>query len=539
MTFIIDRHDPIVSMVICYLRLLNIKCNSAVVNESMQNHPDWPSLLCISDTLREYNIPNAAGKITSEEIDQLPTPFLITINDRRTPIYIVKGITSDTVELIKENNSNVISMAKEEFLKLWTGIYLIAEPNEYSQEKNYKRNRTKSLVASLLPVLSILILIFLGGTLLYDRLYLISNITYSIPAWMQFVLFVIGGIFSSLLLWYEVDKSNPILKKVCTGIKNGNCDAILSSKQAKLFNWMTWSEVGFIYFLGGLGILVFNSYVSSSISFLLWLNILAVPYTIFSVYYQWRIVKEWCILCLGVQAVLFLAFILSVWIINKDTISVFILSDLPRITLFYLATALIWYLIKPYLYQMVRAKIIKREYNRIKYNNEIFETLLQKQPKLDYPVDGMGIDIGNAITQNLLVKVCNPYCGPCAKAHPLIEELVDQNIVNAKIIFTTTISEMDPGKKPVEHLLAIAALQDETLTKKALDDWYLPANRSYKIFAEKYPMNGELYQQEDKIKKMNEWCRQMQITHTPTIYLNGYQLPDAYSIEDLKYFLLE
>ena len=77
------------------------------------------------------------------------------------------------------------------------------------------------------------------------------------------------------------------------------------------------------------------------------------------------------------------------------------------------------------------------------------------------------------------------------------------------------------------------------LTKHALDDWYLSDKKDYDVFAAKYPMNGELSKQEEKINLMDKWCKQMKIKATPTIFLNGYQLPDAYNIEDLQYFLLE
>ena len=53
------------------------------------------------------------------------------------------------------------------------------------------------------------------------------------------------------------------------------------------------------------------------------------------------------------------------------------------------------------------------------------------------------------------------------------------------------------------------------------------------------PKTGELSKQGEKINLMDEWCNEIEIKATPTIFLNGYQLPDAYSIEDLQYFLLE
>ena len=93
--------------------------------------------------------------------------------------------------------------------------------------------------------------------------------------------------------------------------------------------------------------------------------------------------------------------------------------------------------------------------------------------------------------------------------------------------------------KPVRHLLAIDGEKDEAITKKALDDWYLAEKKEYELFALKYPMNGELLKQGNKIEAMSKWCKATGISVTPTIFINGYQLPDAYNIEDLQYFLLE
>jgi protein-disulfide isomerase len=52
-------------------------------------------------------------------------------------------------------------------------------------------------------------------------------------------------------------------------------------------------------------------------------------------------------------------------------------------------------------------------------------------------------------------------------------------------------------------------------------------------------VNGELTKQGYKIEAMNKWCKSTGISFTPTIFINDYQLPDVYSIEDLQYFLLE
>ena len=165
---------------------------------------------------------------------------------------------------------------------------------------------------------------------------------------------------------------------------------------------------------------------------------------------------------------------------------------------------------------------------------------MKKQKQVTISTDGLGIDLGNPAAVNSIIKVCNPYCGPCATAHPKIEELLKQNEnVKAKIIFTTAVDDNDlnPALKPTRHLMAIAAQGNNV--NQSLDDWYLTETKDYEKFATKYPLNGELIKQDEEIKAMKKWCDKMEIKFTPTIFINGYQLPDAYSIEDLQYFLLE
>jgi len=102
--------------------------------------------------------------------------------------------------------------------------------------------------------------------------------------------------------------------------------------------------------------------------------------------------------------------------------------------------------------------------------------------------------IGNPNAKHTTVKVCNPYCGPCA-----------------------------------------AAQKNETLTTKSLDDWYLPKEKNYEIFAAKYPLNGEIEKQGEKISLMKEWCEKTKIQFTPTFFIDEYQMPTEYKLTDLQY----
>ena len=459
-------------------------------------------------------------------------------------MVIVTQGSNSTIQVCQKNYNKPTTQNREEFIKKWNGVYLIAEQTIHSGEPNYKVNRQKSFLNFLIPVAAFVALAMLSFLFLNKIVGAVEG-SHSFNAtgiFLQYIILLTGVVITSLLLWYEIDKNNPVLQKVCTGIVKGNCNAILTGKQSKLFNWLSWSEAGFFYFSGGMFVLLFaENNIANSISLIAWANILALPYTVFSIYYQWRVAKQWCLLCLAVQALLVLGGINVITNNFLYPLPQFSFPVLIQNIFLYILPVLFWYAVRPYLLRLQEAKNIKREYLRIKFNTEIFETLLKKQKAISISADDLGIDLGNPAATNTLIKVCNPYCGPCSKAHPKIEELLEQNSnVKVKIIFTTPNKEGHPAVKPVRHLLAVAEkTNNETITKKALDDWYLTEKKDYDLFATKYPLNGELLKQDNKIEAMDKWCKGMDISFTPTIFINGYQLPDAYSIEDLQYFLLE
>ena len=417
---------------------------------------------------------------------------------------------------------------------------MLAEAGIHAGEKNYAESRQKEIFHSLkLP--------FVIGVILCLSAYSAISQYYNPSTFAPYILLMLlklaGCTTVVLLLLYEIDKANPLLKQICSLGKQTNCSAVLGSKQAKLFNAVSWSEIGFFYFAGGLiSLLVAGTQASTILIILAWLNVFALPYTFLSVYYQWKVAKQWCVLCLAVQALLVAEFItsyISHSLAFKITHPLFI-SDLSIFIIIgsFLLPAVTWFLIKPLLLQAQDAKRKKRELLKFKYDPRIFETLLLKQKRIAAQVTGLGISLGNPNATNTIIKVCNPYCGPCAKAHPMIDELLETNKeLKVTILFTANNDERNIANKPVKHLLALAEKQNEVLTKQALDDWYLAEKKDYNAFAAKYLLNGELKQQDAKVDAMRKWCDEMNIAFTPTFFINGYQLPDVYNVGDLKYFL--
>lgn len=529
-------YEANVNATIAFLKALNVKVSNKTVNDSLHNHPEWPSLLCISDSLTKWNIPNSANSLTSDYLDQIPTPFIAYTLDKEKPLAIVTKIVDDLIYIKQKNYKKETIIERKEFLKTWQNIYLIAEPNEKSGEINYYKKKRRDIINFLLPI-TILILFILVSVFLLSAhsIGLANNLKTALI--IQFTISFLGLILSSLLLWYEIDKNNPLLQKVCTGFTKTNCNSILTGKGAKIWG-ISWSEIGFYYFSGAtISLQLFGTSLLPIVAFL---NILAIIYPFFSIYYQWRVAKQWCILCLSVQLLLILG-VLNVLFFYSYKI---VISDKPleylKIIVVYSLPLVIWFFLKPYFLRLQKAKTIKSEFLRTKFNIDIFTTLLLKQKKIDSPLENIGIVLGNPTAENTIVKVCNPYCTPCMKAHPKLENLLkNHSNLKLRIIFNTANDSNSYDFPITNHLMAIASTNNTTIIKSALNFWYNLKEKNYDEFSLQYSLNQYPSATMTQIETMYKWCVDMKIQFTPTYFFNGYQLPDVYDIEDLHYFLLD
>jgi uncharacterized membrane protein/thiol-disulfide isomerase/thioredoxin len=537
-----QHFEPTVEVVIKYLDLLSIDVTKSSVDETLQNHPDWPTMLAISDSFKSWNIPNAALKISNEEFDSLEPPFLAYLKNSPSAVAIVTAMTTNSVTfLIDDFTKNQIA-SKADFLLKCTGYYLVAEKAENSGEKDFEKKKLQDSFKSLLPIAFILLVVILSFVgIFFQHQHTDQSFTGEIVfTAFQLPLSIIGIVLSLFLVSFEINASNPLLKKVCTSISKGNCSAILSSKQSKLFNWLSWSEIGLFYFFGSFLTLILGGYSLEFNNLLVsWLSILGLPYTFFSIYYQWKVVKQWCVLCLAVQFVLILGFI-NVFFYETWKVESQLSFEYAWITiLLYLLPVIGWYSIKPLMLELQKAKNTKRAFLRLKFNKELFITLLKSQEQVSLPVEGLGIDFGNPSGTHTLIKVCNPYCGPCSKAHQKIEHLLEKNNnIKVKLIFKTPIDANSASYQATAYLMAVAKAYP-SIIQKVLDDWYLSDPKDLKAYKLKYPISDSIEDLDASIMTMQQWCDVMQIYGTPTMFLNGYKLPDTYAVEDISYFLAD
>lgn len=524
--------------------LLQVKISRSTLKKEIEEHPDYPSLLSISDVLNNYGIDNLTAQFNRDKFIDIPTPFVTQIQGDL--FTVVKEVDDSSVQFFDPEQYQWRTIPKADFLKKSSGIVLLAEAGEEPGEKNYEKKihaertatYTQYFIAFCIPA----ILLFAGVTAF------IQHGTAALLPFLFAVFTMVGSIICALLLWYEVDQYNPVLQQICSAGKKVNCKAVLQSKASRVAG-ISWSAIGFSYFMGILLLQLFSG-INSPVALWAasWINTIAVPYVLFSVYYQWRVAKQWCVLCLCVQVLLILQLVTA---LLGGWHSLLPFSIMEHALSFAIPTAfalpiLVTIILLPALQKAKESRRYYTALQKLKHNRQVFEALLKKEKELITNPAGLGIVLGPPDASYKLIKVCNPYCGPCATAHKPMEKLLHNNPdLQIQILFTSTNTEGDIKAVPVKHLLAIAANHAETTVRQALDDWYLPEKRDYETFAAKYPMNGELKQQSEKIAAMSEWCNEVKIDFTPTFFVSipdddgitrYYQLPGIYQVTDLKYF---
>ncbi len=527
----------------CAFVLDSIKIKYSKLNllNLFEAHIEYPSLLSLKDVLAEYGIASMAVRKGSHEYDEFETPFVCSIQKEgwSSPSFtVVTKVDELGVTYLDPLTQQVVNTAVTDFEKIDKEIILLLDGERAKDEVNYLQNKRleKTVqITKLLPIFLLAAIFALSICTVLIRGYSLSTLVGSAFLITSFI----GMLVSSLLIRYDINSHDSFVKEVCGSFgKKSNCSSVLSSKQSS-FLAISWSLWGFSFFLSFFVSQVI--YIGQISNLIIWtvLSILVSPYIVFSLYYQWRIVKQWCPLCLLIQGLIVINLLISILYFQYHSIDVSQINSHHLLVVLFLGLTLmlLGYFAIPIIKRANDSKEYRNKWMKLRYNPSIFNSLLQNSNAVTVTSDDLGILIGDEHASTEIIKVCNPYCGPCSKAHPELEDIIRNNKdVRIRIIFMASGGDEDMKTAPVAHLLAIQEKYGKSKVYEALDAWYMSPVKDYGVFASKYPMNGELKLQRDKILAMRKWCEDMKIRVTPTLFINGKELPDHYSIKDLKNF---
>ena len=325
----------------------------------MQKHPDYPGLLAISDVLQDFEVANNAYRLEFKDLKKVPCPYISYINLNGGEFVLITK-RDDEHFYVKSDKWNNRKFTVTEFGQIFDGVILTTEKNidaKLGSSFNFRAHSFQKVL-----FITGLVLILFAGLFLSNYFNFLN--------WNLFLLTIIksaGLITSILLLVQSIDNNNPLVQKLCsTGGNKTNCNAILLSKAAKLSSWLSWSEIGFFYFAGTWLLLLFGIGQHFCWNALIILNLLGIPYTIYSIYYQAFVAKQWCTLCCAVQVVLWLEFAVFVMSFNKSFLPAQAHAAIPLLFICLTLPILLWATLRNILFKLKQINPLKLQLSQFK-----------------------------------------------------------------------------------------------------------------------------------------------------------------------------
>jgi uncharacterized membrane protein len=443
---------------------------------------------------------------------------------------LIKKIRGDDVTYLNEQDET-ITETLEQFYLQYSGVVLVAETNQNSAEPNYIQNKKKFFNQNLIVIL------FLSAfaAISFTSLSLQQN---NLSAILLYLIKTIGISISVLLLIQSLNANNPFINKLCSTASGNGCDNILNSAAAKIFNGkLSWSEVGFFYFTSTFISLSINP-TTQTLILLAAINLLALPYTFYSVYYQYKVAKQWCKLCLSIQVLLWLEFAISCFNYNISiSFNSLLIPALIIVAAFAFVVSL-WFLIKPFITTSLLTDKLQKDINQFKKDENIFATLLHQQKQVN-PIDIQHrFILGNPKANFEITFVSNPYCKPCAETHLKVKALLDEERENIKfnLIFAVSAIDNEPKNKIIQVLMSIYKINGAKAMEKAMEEWYSNNFKNSEEWINQYSN----FQINDVVQIMEQhriWCDENDVSHTPMLFINNYQYLNEYTFADLKHFI--
>lgn len=506
----------------CMLQLLQVKYTKSFANKLYNQHPYKYSLFGLSSMLSDYKIENEGLQFNDKsELLKIKVPFIAQLEETFVVIY---KIENKKVHYLWQNKK--IILALEKFNKIWTGVVLLAEKTKETSESGYRSNIVKELFHNILCILGFILIV--SGLFFFI---IQNNIYKDAPSMIMLAINSVGIYISYLLLLKQMHIQNKYVDKICTFLKKGDCNNVLESAGSKLFGLISWSEVGFSYFISNFFILLA---ISRLLSYYAVINILALPYTIWSIWYQKFRTKQWCPLCLSIQVLLWILFILNLSFGNITAIH-FSISDIYLCAMIYLMPFIVVDMLYSKYKEASMSTQIRQEINSLKMKDEVFLTLLAKQPYYEVSKKNSTILFGNKDAKNIITILTNPHCNPCAIMHKRVEAFANEtgDKVCIQYIFSAFNRELEISNK---FLIAAYLNKADNDIAKIYDEWYSSTKNISNNYIKKFNFNLESREIEEEFEKHQAWIAKANLHATPIILFNGYEIPNIYQIEDLKYF---
>ena len=501
-----------------------IKVDGQELQFQLQSHPSYPSLHSLTGVLTHFGVENLPITVpsTQEVFDQLPETFLGQVQGRGPSALVIVSKKGDQVDLTHENKSSE-RISTEAFLEQFTGVVLAVEPATGAVEGKGKSQRAKwALLAITLASLT--------GFLLYSGLAPVTG--------LFLLTIILGGFISGVILQQEQGVQTLVGNAFCSGATSKrSCDAVLGSKGAVLAGDYKLSDLSLSYFAGLMLASLLLWVQNLAMTPIYMIALLAIPVTIYSIYYQYVKVKKWCTLCMAIVGVVWTQ--AAIGLTQGIDFSVLNEGVLFSVFLGFALSFTLWLFLAPAVRSIQKLDETRIEYLKFKKNFELFQTLHAKSEPVDIAIpDAEEMVFGNPNAALNITIISSPLCMYCVEVHEQIEQILDKYPDAARIqlrFYSQTEALDDPG---LRVCVKAWELYDQKGAKACLEGLHaIYSDQRADKWLEVWGDAADSAPYVATLKKQEEWCNETKITFTPEILVNGRSFPSEYNRSDLIYFI--
>ena len=501
-----------------FLDTIEVNYTKMYADKLYCEHPHRYNMYGLKKMLDVYGVKMLGTYIKNANPSLLTYPCIIHTHD---DFVIGLEYNGDTITYMQHGKS--ITIPHDAFKRLWTGNALVVEETTIASEPDYKKHQREELLsqAKAYSIPAMLVLFIIIGIANHLDAINIYNIIY-------LLLGLIGVLVSCMLMQKQIFGESLYGDKVCNLLRHADCNNVLNGLNARIFG-VSWSEVGLGYFMAS--ILLLSLYPTSA-GMVTVINWLAMLYGVWSIYYQWRIAESWCILCVAVQVIIWAmgitAFVYYMATPFNSTISDSLLVG----TVFALCIMIVHHYASVYVTGKERSLVVQ-QFRALKANNAVAKALIEKSKYYEITLDDSSIIFGNPNSDIRVTMLSNPHCNPCARIHIEVEKLLNAkgNDLCVQYIFSSFSEHWEDSSR---YLIAAYFNNVQQQTRKIYSSWYAGDKNKYKeLILRNADVIGST-KVEMELQKHRNWIKKSGLVTTPTILVNGYELPREFTLNDLS-----
>jgi len=501
-----------------WLLLSGNKTNAKYCREEISTHPDYPALTAVTDFFDAGGMEYSAVHADASYIHEFTYPLLAHI---KQPGQEWLHIITEPAGWDKQ----------KDITSHWSGVCIYPEKNSRwaNKENDAYRLKDKKRKGQLFIV---------GGlALTLYALAVINNPSFIFAAIGLLSFF--GLIASILVAGEELGVQNSFVKQVCGAVSNGGCAKVLKSAYAKGFAGVTAGDLAVIYFATQLIAVFYSAFYTSIFNIAILLSLAGILVAGWSIYTQAVLVKQWCALCLSIVAILLLQFTTAFFVIYNVGFEALFGRDA---LLLYAGIGLLISLLQLPIKSLLKVNYVNgqklAELKNWKMDAGLFLSQWQNEQIVDTTIWENDLLIGNPNAPLKITVACNPHCGPCAKAHEHLDEMLEKhnNKFCVQVRFLCNAEDANDArtlavKAIVQHANEI---KDNRQLAQMLPEWFKDMN--YEKWNAKWRVKSN-YDVQAKLQQHQTWVDENKIAFTPTFFVNEKKLPGRYGLTELEILL--